>query len=388
MSFIGSLDQFDLSIILQKIEEYRKTGLLIVNQGETSIELSFQEGQLVCIGPIKPGVTLGERFARAGVIPFEACYSIELALGARYHNEIDAAYAFLDAAYVNEESLSRWAYNEASQILNAVLTWEGGDLYFEENQLPPSNRYLVPLSVTSLLPSVSPDLPAMAPDADPPFSATCTPASFSLSAASLIAPFNAVSERSANTPSPVSITGAQQRVTGPLAPVQLDISLIQPGMTLLPADLSAQRESNPSVTLTPEQWRLFTCANGETTLSLAAHELHMTPDQVCRIACELQALGLVTIHMSTPPFTTLASIELTEGTDAHYGLNSADVASISAISYRHGRPPIETQSQWGNGGNGATFQLGSGWVVTPTGSFSVPQQYPEQEYNSAYAQAS
>ncbi|HEV2580622.1 MAG TPA: DUF4388 domain-containing protein [Ktedonobacteraceae bacterium] len=393
MSFIGSLDQFDLSIILQKIEEYQKTGLLIVQQGETTIELSVQRGCLVCIGPVKPGVTLGERFAQAGIIPPEACYSIELALGERYQSENDAARAFLDASYVTAERLSQWAINEASQVLHAILTWEDGDLYFEENQLPPANRFQVPISIISLLPPIAPTTvipPPLTPmatgtDISSPFSATP-----SVSAASLLTAFTVDSEPHTDKLTPASIAGAQQRVTDPLAPVHIDASFIQPNMTLVPADLSAQRESNPQVTLTPEQWRLFTRANGETTLSLAAHELHMTPDQVRRVACELHALGLVTIltPAATPAFMTPTAFDMSAGMDAYFGLQSADVASISVMAKRHGRPPIETLSQWGNGGNGATFQLGSGWVVSPTGPQRVRQQYPEQDYDRAFAQAS
>lgn len=370
VSFIGSLDQFDLSIILQKIEEYQKTGSLLVKHGETSVEIWFRQGQLMCIGPVKPGVTPGARLVQAGVISMASCYSIEHMLGERSRNEYDAVNAFIDAHYLNREGIMQWAKYEASHILDVILTWENGDLYFEEDQLPPTHRYLIPLSIASLLPATPPEAPA-AVQAAPPYH----PAE---SATNELA---TASERYSDTPAPSP--GEMRRplqVTESLASIQIDPSSIQPYMTLAPIDLAAYRESNPKVTLTPEQWLLFTRANGETALAVAAQELHMVPAQVRRVACELQALGLVTIlsptALTAPPMTGGGI-----GAEAIAGFQQVDVAHMS---YQPAQQPIETVSQWGNGGNGARFQLGNGWVISP-----APSQYtPESEYNGALAQAS
>ena len=68
MSFIGTLEQFSLSTILLKIEEEAKTGVLIIKQEAQWVELSFRQGQLVCIGPVRSNKTLGDRLLQAGVI--------------------------------------------------------------------------------------------------------------------------------------------------------------------------------------------------------------------------------------------------------------------------------------------------------------------------------
>jgi hypothetical protein len=49
--------------------------------------------------------------------------------------------------------------------------------------------------------------------------------------------------------------------------------------------------------------------------------------------------------------------------------------------------PIETYSQWGNGGNGATFVLGGGWVVSTSPSQPLQSVDPYNVNNSSYAQA-
>jgi Domain of unknown function (DUF4388) len=354
VSFIGTLDQFDLSIILQKIEEYRKTGLLAIKQGESAVELFVRQGQLICIGPVKPGVSLGERLLQAGVISPEVCGPVEVALGELRYSENNAVNAYIDAGCVNQESLRRWAITEASQVLHAILAWEDGELYFQENQPPPTYRYLLPLSIASLLSEMPP-----APSAP----VSLSPASSFISATSLLTDFGfpANAERNTDAMSQSSVQSFQQPygVTDTLPPVRVDMSYLQPNMVLIPADLSAYRESNPQVILTPEQWRLFTRANGETTLSMSAQELGMSPDQVCQAAGTLHALGLVTILSPGMTF-----------------------APPAALAYRYAGQPAETQSQWGNGGNRATFQLGNGWVVSST----PPQDDPAPEHNRAFAQ--
>jgi hypothetical protein len=318
------------------------------------------------------------------------CGPLEVALGGSRYNEDDAVNAYINAGCVNQESLDRWALTEAWQVLSAILAWEGGELYFEEDQPAPPHRLLIPLSMASLL--------FAAPSLSTSASAYIPAASLSTNAS-----MHARSERQTDALSPARITAYQppQRVTDPLSPVRVVTayaSNLQPYMALVPADLSAYRESNPQVMLTPDQWRLFTCANGEIALAMAAQQLGMTPEQVCQTAGELLALGLVTVQAQATPavfseFEIAPSTGYGAGIGAYYGLNRGDalpnaqgVASPAAPAMGYGLP-FESQSQWGNGGNGATFQGGVGWVVTPAQSHYDPQSDPASEYNRAFAQA-
>ena len=396
MSFIGTLDQFNLSIILQKIEEYRKTGLLIARQGESAVELFVRQGQLICIGPVKPGISLGERLVQVGELSREACQSVESSLGELRFSENDAARAFVRAGCLKQEGLIRWALAEATQVLEAVLAWEDGELYFQEDQLPPVLRLPVPLSVASLLPAAS--------------AANLEPSAF-LSTYPLETDSGPFDRGERNTDEwshdTVSAFQSRQRVTDPIPPVRVNSSYIQPNMVLVSADLSAYRENNPQVVLTPEQWRLFTRANGETTLFMAAQELGMAPEQVCRAAAELQSLGLVAIFVQGAPIAVFDSDQNmgdNAGIVGHYGLkrddalaayaqNGAVIASAHsyAMAFSSMRQPVETQSQWGNGGNGARFQLGSGWVVSPASpQFNQHARKGDEpsEHNKVFANAS
>ncbi len=86
-----------------------------------------------------------------------------------------------------------------------------------------------------------------------------------------------------------------KRLTEPLTSKRINTTFMQPQMVLNPTDLSGLRDRNLRVQLTPEQWRLFTVADGKTTLQMACQQLVMSREQVCQVAVELAALSLVTV---------------------------------------------------------------------------------------------
>ncbi len=61
VSLIGKLEQVSLPVIFQRLEQYSKTGVLVVKQGEQWVELYFRDGRLMCIGPVRVNTTLGDR---------------------------------------------------------------------------------------------------------------------------------------------------------------------------------------------------------------------------------------------------------------------------------------------------------------------------------------
>jgi hypothetical protein len=171
-----------------------------------------------------------------------------------------------------------------------------------------------------------------------------------------------------------------ERVMNPVPPKRIDTSFMRPDMVLAPVDLSAFREQNPPIQLTPDQWRLLTRVDGRTSLQVACQELRVPPALVCRVAGELLAEGL--IQLIPPGATPIQISELSpvSGSMATSGLNNGYItpgyAATTAPPWSPTLPtsdvasphvaatPFEAESQWGNGGNGATFVPGRGWVAT------------------------
>ena len=112
----------------------------------------------------------------------------------------------------------------------------------------------------------------------------------------------------------------------------------------------------------------------------------MSRELVCQVAGELIALGLVTASLQDSGFANdLAPFPL-DITNA--GLSNNDVMRAQGNgSNSYSPPPIETHSQWGNGGNGATFILGNGWVVASSPSHPAQSSDLYNSDKNVYAEA-
>ena len=116
----------------------------------------------------------------------------------------------------------------------------------------------------------------------------------------------------------------------------------------------------------------------------------MPRELVCQVAGELIALGLVTISMLA---SNGSANEASLGTQDVMNIGySGSLRATSAPAGDKGSnfssaAPVETLSQWGNGGNGATFVLGGGWVVTSSLPRAVQSSGPLNLNKKVYAPA-
>ena len=84
-----------------------------------------------------------------------------------------------------------------------------------------------------------------------------------------------------------------QPVPNPLPPTHIDTSFMTPDTILVPVDLSSLREQNPQVQISPDQWSLFTLIDGQTSVQMLCAALRAPAEQVCMVAGELMAIGLI-----------------------------------------------------------------------------------------------
>lgn len=174
MSLIGSLEQFDLANILRRIEVFSKTGLLVVKRQDLWVEFYFRQGQLVCVGPVRSNATLIDRLIQANLLSPEILPQVRQAIAVSGSNETQVAFALIKDGHLSRELLRAWSAHETSQILQAIFTWQSGDIYFEEDCATPADRLLVALSVSQLL-----DVLPVAAAQTPPPSPALRPASAS-----------------------------------------------------------------------------------------------------------------------------------------------------------------------------------------------------------------
>ena len=162
------LEQVDLSSVLRRVETYSKTGLMVVRQEGQWVELYFRDGRLMCLGPIRTNATLGERLLKDGVISPVALKETLLVVGNAQQSETRMALTLMDLGYVSHEELRAWATYNAIEALSVLLSWKSGEVSFEEEATPPSDRLLVALSVSALLSSIVPATPVPTTSAPQP----------------------------------------------------------------------------------------------------------------------------------------------------------------------------------------------------------------------------
>jgi hypothetical protein len=435
VSLIGTLEQFNLALVLQRIEDHEKTGLFRIRQATRQVDLYFRNGRLLCIDGQHASTPLGERLVQSQIISAHTLQEAIQASGEAFPNETRLVITLMDLGHVERESLRAWAAKEASQVLQELLSWTDGELYFEEEVSPPAGRLLVSLSFATLVSAIPAPTPARSAVSLPEQSSASSPAALSAqvqaisqqetvhtaiaSAPTLFETMQSTNEPEtqypslvpdfpesslsaiiggpgSSQPSSLSQVPAQPAqpeldplmpipVANPVLPARVDISFLQSDTVLVAADFSAVRGSNLRVQITPDHWRLLTRVDGRKTLQTACNELALMPGMVCQLAGELLAMGLVSVASSQRDDMMSAGREPVAA-----GVGRSYTAPVAPAGFRadvmpmtDAFPPavpitgqLETQSQWGNGGNGATFVPGRGWV---TGSHPLPQL----QYNGA-----
>jgi hypothetical protein len=434
---IGKLEQLDLSSVLRRVETHSKTGLIVIKQGSQCVELYFRDGRLMCIGPVRSNTNLGERLLQDGIIAPLALQETLLAVGNAQNSETRMALTLMDLGHIGHEELRAWATRNAIEVLRILLSWTSGQVSMQEEATPPPDRLLVALSITTLLASIVPtpptphslstnslsgplpelrqsalpvhrvpDVPTLVTAAnllddcdDTPSTSVFSISSFSSTDALSAILTNSESSFSQNAPD-TSPLRQPVAVKNPTPSKRIDTSFMRPDMILIPVDLSSTREQNPQVQLSPEQWRLLTKVDGHTSLQAACMNLAMTPELICQVAGELLAEGLIQLSLPAQilmnELSPISKELISSGVHNGYVLPGYAVsASSSALPSSDGQPqfassiPYETQSQWGNGGNNATFVPGRGWIASPQPLQPLSTSGPlAATYSDMYAQVS
>ncbi|GCE25464.1 hypothetical protein KDA_09480 [Dictyobacter alpinus] len=479
MSLIGTLEQFSLANVLQRIERHEKTGLLTIRQGAQWIEFYIRDGRLLCVGPLRTNATLGERLLQDGIISQATFQQAARIVTDPTLSEPQAARVLMEQRYVSRDELRSWTINKTTDVFKVLLIWNTGEIYFDEHRDAPTDRLLVSMSISDLLESATaanartasqpvttpavytsiastPVLPVQpvpssmqrnpkvqdnsqvpmtpltpstpSPDVarvptlmsasqfldDSSFAvssfATSFPSTESLAPvfkeepqppavadvaeyADISSAFADIAPSQTDSGFPSLFGGGDANEQGgapafqpvpvmnPVPPRRIDTSFMQPDMVLLPQDLSEYRDANPQVQLTPDQWCVLVRVDGRTPLITICQQLGSVPEIVCPIVGELIAEGLIMASLPSenspaepsPVSRELAASGLGNGyvapgyasTPASPWSASMPVVPGSDVAGPRGSNSVETESQWGNGGNGATFVPGRGWVTTP-----------------------
>ncbi len=240
-------------------------------------------------------------------------------------------------------------------------------------------------STDSPLPFLSSDLLSSLSVPDVPD--TGVPVESYLNMSDILSGFDGLLDAEQDKPHQIALSGATPEPLPYSSPRRINTAFMQPDMIMFPVDVSRKDEH---VWITPTQWQLLTRVDGQTPLGQIHMEQRLPLERVYETAGELIAEGFVqvvspyAIHEQqdvmatsmqppTPMELSPASRELVE-VGLHNGLFAHGSHASVAPSWGDVFPdsPItqlsrstETQSQWGNPGNGASFVIGQTWNTGP-----------------------
>jgi Domain of unknown function (DUF4388) len=172
------LEQISLVNLLQRLESYSKSGLLIVRQDAQWVELYFRDGCLMCIGPVRSSATLGNRLLQERFVSPRVLQETLLAAGMAEPSEMQLALALVERKLISQEQLRNLFMKMAYEVLQTLSFLGNAEVYFEENVAPPADRLLVAIALSPMLSVLNPaPAPTAPPSTEPvtPFASAARP---------------------------------------------------------------------------------------------------------------------------------------------------------------------------------------------------------------------
>jgi hypothetical protein len=294
MGLSGSLQQISLEEILRYVEQDRRAGALVIRRSNLSARIFLDAGQILCTQRSGPGQSLGERLISARLVTPQQLGQVRTSTSDRpIENEVDLARALLQTGYLAREDLRQWVLADAIELLVVLLSWNDGDLVFEEGVTPTPGRMVIPIPIALVLDE-------------------------SLRHIS--------QRRQQSSPSRVAVTR--------------DLVL----------DFAEEVVSDEGeVEVTREQWRFLAAVDGRSSLAEVAQTLGIAPPMALRLASELLStsiLGVSGLDSRRPDRAAFAEEDgPPTSTSGRFGRVSGSLpvtgssGSISSVNLKATRPP-------------------------------------------------
>jgi hypothetical protein len=144
---VGMLGQIQLSMLLQGIETYQKTGRLIITQNNIREEIYIYQGQVVAVVSAYTHQPLVRRLVRSGIVslndlqkvPANIGQVISQPQGTEQYSDVKIAKVLIKLGLIHQEQLKAWVRQETTEALRQLLTYSTGEIHFEENVQPPAD---------------------------------------------------------------------------------------------------------------------------------------------------------------------------------------------------------------------------------------------------------
>lgn len=150
MALKGNLRDFSTTQLLNLINLARKTGTLTI-EGNDMAQMAFKEGKLIDaqMGKNGQGNHLARVLAEYGKLSTEQVHIIETR--ARGTSDKQLGHMLIQAGYVTQSDIIQSVRQHVLGVVYKLFTWADGPFRFEANQLPSSERIVIPIDLESVI---------------------------------------------------------------------------------------------------------------------------------------------------------------------------------------------------------------------------------------------
>ncbi len=147
MIHLGTLNQQQLSEVLQRIENGQKTGVIVINKDNIREEIYLYQGQVVTIISARPCEPLVRRLVHADMISVNDLQKVPTNMGKMIsqaqefsqYSDTQVATILMQLGLISQKQLATWVKQETVEALQQLLIGTGREIYFEENVQPPTD---------------------------------------------------------------------------------------------------------------------------------------------------------------------------------------------------------------------------------------------------------
>ena len=150
MALEGRIVDFGVADILQLISQQQKTGVLIVERKDDSIEVLFWNGMIISAHPVAKAEKelLGEKLVKSGLITIE---QLKRALDFQENNLHHLGEILVEMGILGKNELDRIIRNQIYDTFSELFQWKEGSYAFEATTVNFNEKVFTPLGLEHII---------------------------------------------------------------------------------------------------------------------------------------------------------------------------------------------------------------------------------------------
>ena len=150
MALEGKIVDFGVADILQLISQQQKTGVLIVERRDESIEVLFWNGMIISAHPVAKAEKelLGEKLVKSALITPD---QLERALDYQENNFQHLGEILVEMGILGKDQLDRIIRNQIYDTFSELFQWKEGSYAFEATSVNFNEKVFTPLALEHII---------------------------------------------------------------------------------------------------------------------------------------------------------------------------------------------------------------------------------------------